>query len=82
MYQAAFAPAGIGEWVANAKWIFVIGALFALHIAEWWINHRPQTTLTIWVKIPAPIRGSPYAGALVLVLAFMSEQQTFIYFRF
>jgi alginate O-acetyltransferase complex protein AlgI len=82
MYQAAFTPAGIGEWIANAKWLVVIGALFTLHVAEWWINHRPKSTLTVWGKIPTPIRGTAYAGSLVLVLAFMSEQQTFIYFRF
>jgi alginate O-acetyltransferase complex protein AlgI len=82
MYQAAFTPAALGEWIANAKWLVVIGALFTLHVAEWWINHQPQSAIAFWSKIPAPVRGSTYAGALVLVLASMSEQQTFIYFRF
>jgi hypothetical protein len=56
--------------------------LFALHIAEWWVNARPASMISIWRKFPAPGRGTAYAGALVIVLAFMSEQQTFIYFRF
>jgi len=82
IYRAAFTPGALSEWIANAKWFVVIGGLFGLHVAEWWINARPASAIALWGKIPSPARGTLYAGSLVLVLAFMSEQQTFIYFRF
>jgi hypothetical protein len=82
IYRAAFTPAGLSEWIANIKWFVVIGGLFALHVAEWWVNDRPDSVKALWSKIPAPARGTAYAGALIVLIAFMSEQQMFIYFRF
>jgi len=82
MYRAAFTPAGPSAWIANIEWLVVIGGLFALHVAEWWVNARPDSVKALWSKVPALARGSAYAGALIVVIAFMSEQQTFIYFRF
>ena len=82
MYRAAFTPAGLSVWIANIEWVVVIGGLFALHVAEWWVNARPDSVKALWSKVPALARGSAYAGALIVVIAFMSEQQTFIYFRF
>jgi len=82
MYKSALTPSGLAAWTSEAKWLAVIAALFALHIVEWWVATRTVSATAIWAKIPAPVRGTAYAGALVVVLAFMSEQQSFIYFRF
>jgi alginate O-acetyltransferase complex protein AlgI len=82
MYRAVFSFTGLGEWVAEAKWMVVIGGLFLLHVVEWWISERTTTAAAIWVKAPVPVRGMVYAGAVLIAVIFSGTQQTFIYFRF
>ena len=82
MYRAAFSFNGVGEWIAQAKWVVVIVGLFLLHVAEWWITHRTGSAVAIWARVPVPARGFVYASALLLAIIFSGVQQTFIYFRF
>ena len=70
MYRAAFTFGGVAEWVAEAKWIAVIGALFLLHVAEWWVLAHGRSAASIGAKAQAPARGSVYAALLVLVISF------------
>ena len=82
IYRAAFSFSGFGDWVAEAKWMIVIGGLYMFHVAEWWVSDRTTSVEAIWTKIPSPARGIVYAGALLLTIIFSGPQQSFIYFRF
>ena len=82
LFTALVAVPDLGAWLAEAKWLAVVVALYGLHVGEYLLRYSDRRTSLARAFAPAYVRGAAYAAAVLAVVAFVGNQQGFIYFRF
>lgn len=82
LFSGLVAVPHAGEWAGQAKWVAVVVLLVGFHVAEYFLRYSPRRDWLMRVVIPGYVRGAAYAAGLLAVIAFVGEQQGFIYFRF
>ncbi|MDF2668810.1 MAG: hypothetical protein K0R67_1116 [Paenibacillus sp.] len=65
-------------------YVYIVIALFALHVGEYYLFKHASTLARVWdQRFPAPIRAVLYTAiAACLILFLKGDQNTFIYFQF
>jgi alginate O-acetyltransferase complex protein AlgI len=85
LLAAMFGFFGVGSVRDLALVAILIAAILVSQLAEDRVTHTEETRITWldrWLRVPALVRGVALAGGVLVMIAFVVDHTTYIYFRF